>query len=145
MFPPTQAPVSSSWAHRLLPLPSLPCSLARPCDWVPASAGWKWLAPALKSTHANLLASFVAASTCVSHVFQMQGDNREAASILDSPLGTEKTARLASDYDFNEKQTSLHCCTEPSEVNMWVKDLQVFSNFPFVSKEQQIGYMQLCC
>ena len=75
----------------------------------------------------------------------MQGDNQEAASILDSPLEREKTARLASDYDLSEKQTSLPCCTEPSGVNMWVKDLQVASNFPFVSKEQQIGYMQLCC
>ena len=77
-------------------------------------------------------------------MFRMQGDNREAASILDSPLGTEKTAQLASDYDLSETQTSLCCCTEPSEVNMRTKDLQVASNFPLL-KERQIGYMKLRC
>lgn len=94
----------------LFPLPGtmgcfhFPVSLAVWLDHVtefqPVQSRWKWLALVLKSTHANLLPSFIAASTCGSHVFQMQGDNREAAFILDSPVGTEKTARLASDYDW---------------------------------------------
>lgn len=74
----------------------------------------------------------------------MQGDIRGLAFILDSPVGTEKTAGLASDYDWVRNKP---LCVAQAQWSKYVSQRPAgcFQLSITVSKEQHIDYMQLCC